>query len=129
MPGPIDTVNAFIASWSQSKEAARAAFRDYFLPTTVWENAGASRTVGPDEAIHLSGVFEDQLGYETIGVDILHEAANGNVVFNERIDRLIDAKGRQVAAIRILGVFEIQDGKIAAWRDYFDASSMPGGQG
>ncbi len=53
---------------------------------------------------------------------ILHEASDGAVVFIERLDRhrLAD---RWVEA-PITGVFEVRDGLIVAWRDYFDAASL-----
>jgi len=44
--------------------------------------------------------------------------SRGNLVFTERVDRFT-MNGRTVA-LPVAGVFEIRDGKIAAWRDYFD---------
>ncbi len=47
-------------------------------------------------------------------------AANGNVVLTERTDGFTFKDGRH-AAIRVMGTFEIgADGRITAWRDYFD---------
>jgi limonene-1,2-epoxide hydrolase len=47
-------------------------------------------------------------------------ATNGNVVLTERTDGFTFKDGRK-AAIRVMGTFEIDaEGKIAAWRDYFD---------
>lgn len=47
-------------------------------------------------------------------------AANGNVVLTERTDGFTFKDGRR-AAIRVMGTFEIgPDGRIIAWRDYFD---------
>ena len=40
------------------------------------------------------------------------------MVFTERVDRF-RIMGKQVA-LPVAGVFEIRNGKIAAWRDYFD---------
>ena len=44
------------------------------------------------------------------------------VVMNERTDRfLIERDGEEKwAEAPVAGIFEIRDGKIAAWRDYFD---------
>jgi limonene-1,2-epoxide hydrolase len=44
-----------------------------------------------------------------------------NVVFTERVDRF--TVGDKEIALPVAGVFEIRDGKIAAWRDYFDMAS------
>ena len=49
---------------------------------------------------------------------IHHQAAQGDVVMNERVDRF-EMKGREVA-IQVAGVFEVNDEKITFWRDYFD---------
>ena len=53
---------------------------------------------------------------------MLHSAANGDVVLNERVDRF-DMGGTEVS-VQVMGVFEIRDGKIARWRDYFDMASF-----
>ena len=47
-----------------------------------------------------------------------HQVASGDVVMNERTD-FITLNGRPVT-LPICGVFEIQDGHIKAWREYFD---------
>jgi|KBSSwiStaDraftv2_1062776.scaffolds.fasta_scaffold32725_6 limonene-1,2-epoxide hydrolase len=62
------------------------------------------------------------LGFEQVKVDILHSAVSGNLVFNEWIDRLIDASGKEFKSFRVLGIFELEGEKIANWRDYLDAS-------
>lgn len=49
---------------------------------------------------------------------VLNVAADGDVVLTERLDKFVMG-GRDVA-LPVAGVFEIRDGKIAAWRDYFD---------
>ena len=50
---------------------------------------------------------------------ILHTAAAGNVVFNERID-IFDQKDGKHMELPVAGVFEVKGGKLCAWRDYFD---------
>jgi len=45
-------------------------------------------------------------------------AENGDVVFTERVDRF--QMGDKKVELPVAGVFEVRDGKIAAWRDYFD---------
>ena len=51
-------------------------------------------------------------------VKILKSAEAGNVVFTERIDSLVLAD--RVGDLPVTGIFEVDDGKITAWRDYFD---------
>jgi limonene-1,2-epoxide hydrolase len=49
-------------------------------------------------------------------------AANGHVVLTERTDVL--AKGRYEIAPWVCGTFEVHEGKITLWRDYFDLASI-----
>ena len=58
---------------------------------------------------------------QDVEAEILRIAACGDVVFTERIDRMTMA-GKKVV-LPCAGVFEIRDGKIAAWRDYFDLAT------
>jgi limonene-1,2-epoxide hydrolase len=53
---------------------------------------------------------------------VVHQQAENpatGIVMNERTDRFKLANGRW-AALRVMGVFELREGKILAWRDYFD---------
>ena len=54
--------------------------------------------------------------------DILHTTSAGNVVMNERVDSFV--MGPKKISLPVAGVFEIQNGKIASWRDYFDLDSF-----
>lgn len=55
---------------------------------------------------------------ERVEFVVLNAAADGDVVLTERLDKFVMG-GRDVE-LPVAGVFEIRDGKIAAWRDYFD---------
>ena len=54
--------------------------------------------------------------------EIKHTTSAGNVVMNERVDRFV--MGPKKIELPVAGVFEVRDGKIAAWRDYFDLTSF-----
>jgi limonene-1,2-epoxide hydrolase len=58
---------------------------------------------------------------EDIEFEVLGIASSGDLVFTERIDRF-RMMGKTVA-LPVAGVFQVRDGKIAAWRDYFDMQS------
>jgi len=47
-------------------------------------------------------------------------ASRGDVVLTERVRFVV---GGKEIALPVAGVFEVRDGKIAAWRDYFDMAS------
>ena len=122
MATPIDTVKTFCAKHGESKLGMHAAFRTYFTPKTVWENVGLAVTTGIDEAIGLLGQFETVLGLDTIDIEMLSIAADGNRVLTERIDNLRRADGSVIWGLPVMGIFEIEEGHIRAWRDYFDSA-------
>jgi len=54
---------------------------------------------------------------------ILHAVAEtGNKVLTERTDNFV--VGGKPLSVRVMGIFEIENGKIASWRDYFDLGQM-----
>lgn len=58
-----------------------------------------------------------------IEIETLHQTCTGNVVMNERIDYFYpEGKGR--VGLPVAGIFEVKDGKITSWRDYFDTKQM-----
>lgn len=56
------------------------------------------------------------------GWEVLALVAEGDTVMTERIDRF-DAGGNAVA-LPVMGVFELREGRIASWRDYFDLATF-----
>lgn len=56
--------------------------------------------------------------WDSIEFEIRHLASGGDVVMNERIDRF--ARGGKSFELPVAGVFEIAQGRIVAWRDYWD---------
>ena len=69
-------------------------------------------------------LLEPFLDAEEIDWQVLAIAARGRTVFTERIDRFRFA-GQGWTTVRAVGVFEIgANGKIAAWRDYFDLAEL-----
>ncbi len=67
-------------------------------------------------------------GFVAMGEEIdfiVHHTAEDpetDVVMNERTDRF-RIRGKWMEA-PVMGVFELRDGRICAWRDYFDASEF-----
>ena len=57
---------------------------------------------------------------------IVHNQVEGvdGVVMNERTDKL--TMGGKVIELPVMGVYEFVDGKISAWRDYFDMGPFSG---
>jgi limonene-1,2-epoxide hydrolase len=130
MATPTEIVIAFLARWDMPG-GLDAAIRDCFTPGCAWENHGLAVTKGPDEAIALNAQLGETAGIAAIRVENLAVAATGNKVLTERIDHMLDAAGQTLFSAPVMGIFEIEDGRIAAWRDYFDSADAAGafGQG
>lgn len=60
---------------------------------------------------------------ESVHWEILNIAENGNTVLTERVDNFVLSGGRRLS-VPVMGTFEIREGHIAAWRDYFDLATF-----
>lgn len=81
----------------------------------VYHNIPMKPVTGPAA---VKAVF-DQIPFIAVEFITHHSAEHDHTVLNERTDRFKLADGRWVE-LRVMGVFQVQDGKISAWRDYFD---------
>jgi limonene-1,2-epoxide hydrolase len=88
----------------------------YFADDAVYHNIPLDAVRGRDGIRQVLATFVPPS--EKIEFEMLHIASAGPIVFTERVDRFV-MRGRDVS-LPVAGVFEIRDGKIAAWRDYFD---------
>jgi limonene-1,2-epoxide hydrolase len=57
----------------------------------------------------------------SIDWEIVHAAQIGDTVLTERIDRFVI--GGKPVVLPVMGAFDLRQGKIAAWRDYFDMAT------
>ena len=92
----------------------------YFTDDAVYHNIPLDPIHGKDAIKQAVGGWKAMMLCN--GWEIVHQVANGDVVMNERIDRF-KVNGKDVA-LPVVGVFELRDGKIAAWRDYFDMAQF-----
>lgn len=117
------TVRDFLAAWGETEADLFAAMRRYLTAGAVWENVGMSTTTGPEEAIAFLGKYLSAAKLATFRVEIVNIAAAGDVVFVERVDRAVTLDGQvRGKGVRVCAVFEVRDGAISAWRDYFDTA-------
>ena len=61
-------------------------------------------------------------GIEGIEFHVINIAADGPVVMTERVD-VFRLPGKSFE-LPVMGAFEVSDGKINAWRDYFDMNQF-----
>jgi limonene-1,2-epoxide hydrolase len=85
----------------------------------VYENVGLPTIRGRARAIRLFRQMEGRAAFE---VKIHRIAADGAAVLTERSDALIFGPLR--LQFWVCGVFEVHNGRITLWRDYFDFFDM-----
>ena len=105
--------------------AARGQLRarsecSFFSEDAVYNN-GPLEPVKGREAIQATLAAFMAMGGQ-VGVDITHIVADGPIVMTERVDHFIVA-GKTIS-LPVMGIFEVHDGVITAWRDYFDLNQF-----
>lgn len=115
-------VREFCVAWSRRDVDELLG---WFHPDAVYHNM----PLPPAEGLEaIRGVLEMFVPMaEEIVFELHHVASNDTVVFTERTDHFTN-DGRTVS-LPVTGVFELRDGRIAAWRDYFDLQSFLGQSG
>jgi len=115
MKTPETIVREFCAMWP---ERNIERFLEFFTDDALYHNMPLEPVTGKDGIREVLNLF---VPAEDLEAEILHLAAAGNRVFTERVDRM--RFGDKKVVLPCAGVFEIRDGKIAAWRDYFDLAT------
>ena len=111
---PTEVVQDFCDAWGKGD---LDGILEFFTPDAEYHNIPMDPVVGVDAIRALIAGFT--AGVDKIEFRVKHQAANGNVVMNERVDAFITTE--RTIELPVMGVFEVtDDGKIAAWRDYFD---------
>lgn len=85
----------------------------------IYENVGFPVIYGRKATMRVFTRMAGRVGFD---VAIHRSAGDGTVVLNERTDALIIGPFRM--QFWVCGVFEIHDGRITLWRDYFDNVSL-----
>jgi limonene-1,2-epoxide hydrolase len=111
------TVEKFLNALAEEDfDAVEAALAD----DLVYQNVGLPTIYGRDRAMKLFRRMEGgRAGFE---VKIHRIAGDGAAVLTERTDALIFGPLR--LQFWVCGVFEVHDGRITLWRDYFDFFDM-----
>jgi limonene-1,2-epoxide hydrolase len=116
MTDNIAIIRRFIGAWSELDADALA---DYFTEDGVYHNMPAEPVSGREAVRGFIKAFLTT--WTETQWDILHILGDGDVVVAERVDRTRTTQGD--VDLPCVGVFEMQDGKIRCWRDYFDMNT------
>ncbi len=82
----------------------------------MYHNVGMEPAKGKEASLASIKGFLDMS--ESLVFDIHRIAADGDTVLTERTDTFV--MNGLTAPVAVMGTFELRDGKIVAWRDYFD---------
>lgn len=88
---------------------------DLLADDVAYQNVGLPTIHGRVRVVKLLSGMEGRMAFE---VKFHRNVAEGTTVLNERTDALVLGPLRM--QFWVCGVFEIRDGKITLWRDYFD---------
>ncbi|HXN59611.1 MAG TPA: limonene-1,2-epoxide hydrolase family protein [Acidimicrobiales bacterium] len=108
-----DVVRDFCAAIDRKDLARVEALLD---EKVVYHNIGSEPAVGRDASL-AAVKFQFDL-FDPISFRIRNLAEDGNTVLTERVDE-VTANG-VMAPVPVMGTFEVVDGRIVQWRDYFD---------
>jgi limonene-1,2-epoxide hydrolase len=110
---PIGIVRAFCAAWS---DFDLDRIMSFFAADAVYHNIPVDPLAGHDAIRSMIEMFT--AGTDRIEFRLRYVAADGPVVLTERLDVFVRPEG--TIELPVMGTFEVRDGRIAAWRDYFD---------
>ncbi|MFI4976926.1 MAG: limonene-1,2-epoxide hydrolase family protein [Caulobacterales bacterium] len=109
-------IRDFIAAWSRLDVEELV---QYFCEDGTYHNMPSQAVTGHDALRpFISGFLQSWTSTEW---DVLNLMSKDDVVFAERLDRTL--VGTKPVNLPCCGVFEMQNGRIKVWRDYFDLAT------
>ena len=97
-----------------------AVLRAFFSDDVVYHNIPMEPAEGIDATMAVIDMF---LGMcDALEFEVHHLASDGTTVLTERTD-IFTINGKS-APLPVMGAFQGVDGKITAWRDYFDMAQV-----
>ena len=115
---PDEVVTEFCKKWASPDPADLAG---HFTDDGVYHNIPMDPVQGPDAIKEFIAGFT--AAFDGIDFQVHRQISDGNVVMNERTDVMRRKDGGEIV-LAVMGVFEIVDGKIAKWSDYFDMATV-----
>jgi limonene-1,2-epoxide hydrolase len=110
-------VRAFLKAWERLDPDELVS---YFTADAVYHNMPRSAVAGTDAIRQLLTWILAR--HDSLNFDIVTLVAAGDLVVAERVDHL-RADDIHIA-LPVVGIFEMRDSRIAAWRDYFDPTPV-----
>ena len=122
-PGPSDAdidamIREFFKAWER-RDADHVA--SCFTEDGIYHNIPMEPIVGKTA---IREFLAQPAGMPPLRIEVHHQIVSGDIVMNERTDTMT-MNGREIV-LPICGVFEIHEGHIKAWREYFDPAPFSG---
>lgn len=110
-------IREFIGAWSRLDPAELAS---YFTEDGVYHNIPTGPVGGRDAVEQMIRGFI--ASWTKTEWEIVTLMSRGDVVIAERVDRT--QAGDKSVDLPCVGIYEMVDGKIKVWRDYFDLATF-----
>jgi limonene-1,2-epoxide hydrolase len=114
MSDAIDLIRRFCDEFAKASSVDEIVA--YFTDDAVYHNIPVEPAVGPEAIKAVFSMFTT--GVERMEFKIRNIVGEGDVVLTERVDVFV--LPNVTIELPVMGTFEVRDGKIAKWRDYFD---------
>ena len=122
MEKPIEVVRRFCAAWGNDLGAEELAA--FFTDDAVYHNIPMAPVIGRENIAKNIATFIRPGAPGIVGIKfrLINIVASGPVVMTERVD--VFSLPNKSFELPVMGTFEVKDGKIKAWRDYFDLNQF-----
>jgi limonene-1,2-epoxide hydrolase len=117
MPSAEQVVRDFCAA-ARSRDPE--ILRPFFSDDVTYHNIPMDPAEGIEATMAVINMFVGMC--DALEFEIHHLASDGATVLTERTDTFT-IKGKS-APLPVMGAFHVADGKITAWRDYFDMAQV-----
>lgn len=114
--GNEDRIRAFIEAWSRLDAEELVG---YFTTDGTYHNMMLEPVSGTDNLLQFISGFLSS--WSQTNWEVVNLVSRGDLVVAERVDRT--RIGDHSVALPCVGIFEMEDGKIKMWRDYFDMAT------
>ena len=112
-----DIVTRFCAAWSTLDIDE---IMGHLAPDAVYHNIPIDPVVGHDDI--RAAIVAFTTGWDGVEFEIRHIVADAGIVMTERVDHFVSAERK--VSLPVMGIFELDGDRIAAWRDYFDINQF-----
>src|SRR6058998_2982221 len=117
-------VASFLHAMGPTWEDFLDGYDVWLTDDALWENSGFPAIEGKGKCIAFLHKLREMTGMAYCTIEVHNICSRGDVVLTERTDRMHREDGSVIAEFAIMGAFEVRDGKIARYSDYYADSEI-----